>query len=60
MPDLERVSDEIRLELANTPEDRARAEGFIAGKAFARKEMLLVAVFIAATVLIIWILVSAT
>lgn len=39
MPDFERVLDQLRVDLARTPEERAHAEGFNAGKSHARKEM---------------------
>lgn len=38
MPDMERLTDELRVDLAKTPEDRAWAHGFNAGKYFARKQ----------------------
>jgi hypothetical protein len=39
MPDFERVFDELQLYLSETPEERARVEGYIAGKKYARKEI---------------------
>lgn len=45
MPDFERVFDKMRIDFAETPEDKARAEGFIEGKKFARKEILFVVIF---------------
>lgn len=59
MPDFERVFDEISLDLANTPEERARAEGFIAGKNYARREIAYMVIFFAVTGLIIWTTASA-
>lgn len=38
MPDMERLTDSLRVHLANTPEEKAYARGFIAGKYFARKQ----------------------
>jgi len=49
MPDFERVTDDLRLDLARSPEVRAYVHGFIAGKRKARKE---IAVLIAVLVLI--------
>lgn len=45
MPDFERVLDELRLDLAKTPEEKSYAEGYIAGKNYARKEMLYTILF---------------
>ncbi len=43
MPDFERIVDDLRLELAETPEQKQYVLGFIDGKAKARKEMVLCA-----------------
>jgi hypothetical protein len=42
MPDFERVLDDLSLYMAKTPINKARAEGFIAGKNYARKEIAVV------------------
>lgn len=47
MPDFERVVDQLRCDLAKTPEDLAFAKGVIAGKTRARKEVLVIAAFLA-------------
>lgn len=47
MPDFERLIDQLRVDMARTPEKRAYAEGFNAGKRQARKEIAITAVFIA-------------
>lgn len=53
MPDFERVLDQMRVELAQSPEERARAEGFIEGKRYARKEIaLMVGVLVGIVVLL--------
>ena len=48
MPDFERVIDQLRLDLAKSPVEIARAEGFIAGKRYARKQVAFVAACAAA------------
>lgn len=50
MPDLERLTDELRLDLAKTPEDKAYVLGFVDGKASARKEVFNWAMFFAVTI----------
>ncbi len=60
MPDFERVFDQMRIDLARTPEERAHAEGFIAGKKYARKEIAYMAAFITAVGVFLWALVSAS
>lgn len=47
MPDFERLIDKLRVDLARTPEERAFAEGFNAGKRRARKELACIAAFLA-------------
>ena len=44
MPDFERVLDRMAVDFADTPESKARAEGFVAGKNFARKEIMITVV----------------
>lgn len=44
MPDFERLTDSLRAELATSPEERAYANGYTAGKSRARVEVLLVVV----------------
>jgi hypothetical protein len=44
MPDFERLIDSLRAELATSPEERAYAEGYTAGKSRARFEVLAVVV----------------
>ena len=46
MPDFERVMDSLREHAAKTPEDRAWARGYAAGKTRARRETLVVVVFV--------------
>ena len=45
MPDFERVFDDLRLDLAETPDDKAYVEGYIDGKKYARKELLILMLF---------------
>ena len=53
MPDFERIIDQLRVDLATTPEEKAHALGFIAGKRHARKQIALIVAFaLALTVLI--------
>lgn len=47
MPDFERLTDQLRIDMARTPLERARAEGFNAGKRYARKEIALTVAFTA-------------
>lgn len=39
MPDFERVSDKLMLDLARSPEESAYIRGYLAGKRKARKEV---------------------
>lgn len=45
MPDFERLIDQLREDMARTPEERAYAEGFNAGKRYARKKIAIMAAF---------------
>ena len=45
MPDLERVTDELRENMATTPEDKSFERGFTAGKSAARKHIAIMAAF---------------
>lgn len=40
MPDFERLTDRLAVDMAKTPEQRAAAIGFNEGKAYARKQIL--------------------
>lgn len=42
MPDFERLLDELFIETSNSLEEKARREGFVQGKSYVRKQMLLV------------------
>jgi hypothetical protein len=44
MPDFERLTDKLRADLATSPEERAYAKGYTAGKSRARFEVLAVIV----------------
>ncbi|MEH6566203.1 MAG: hypothetical protein V7756_12815 [Halopseudomonas sp.] len=59
MPDFERILDQLRFDLADTPEKKAHAAGFIAGKRHARKEIALIVAFVAALVILIAALAAA-
>ena len=50
MPDFERITDDLSVELAETPEEKAYARGVIDGKNNARWEAV---ILIAAAILII-------
>ena len=52
MPDFERLIDSLRAELATSPEERAYAEGYTAGKSRARFEVLAVVVVLAVLVVL--------
>lgn len=43
MPDFERLTDKLMLDLARTPEDKAYARGYSEGKRKARMEIALLA-----------------
>jgi hypothetical protein len=45
MPDLEQIADDLRMELAKTPEDKAFASGYIKGRNHARKEFAIAMAF---------------
>lgn len=53
MSDFERVIDKLRVDLARTPEERARAEGFNAGKGHARKEIAIMVAFCAGMIVLL-------
>lgn len=53
MPDLERLTDDLAVHLACTPEEKAYVNGFIAGKRLARRQVLMTAVFFAGTLALI-------
>lgn len=53
MPDFERVTDQLAIDLADTPERRAWVEGWIAGKRVARKQVTVVVAFFAVLALVI-------
>jgi len=55
---MERLTDELRVDLAKTPEDKAWARGFNAGKYFARKQAAWCVVF--GAVIAVLITVSAS
>ena len=44
MPDFERPLDDLRRELAETDEEKAWVDGYIVGKSYARKEILIIVV----------------
>lgn len=46
MPDFERLTDDLMLDLAKTPEQTAYAQGYIAGKTQARKDVAIIAMFL--------------
>jgi len=47
MPDFERVFDKLAIDIAPTPEKKARQEGYVAGKNKARREIAWVALIVA-------------
>ena len=53
MPDFERTTDSLRVYVARTPEEKAYARGFIAGKYYARKQAAWCVAFAAAISIII-------
>jgi len=56
MPDFERVVDQLRLDLAKTPEEKARAVGYIEGKRYARKEIAILTAFVVALCSLGWLI----
>ncbi|MCL4722812.1 MAG: hypothetical protein KJZ90_00855 [Rhodocyclaceae bacterium] len=54
---MERVIDQLRVDMARTPMDRAWSEGYIAGKRQARKEVVILSAFVALVVvfLSVWV-----
>lgn len=46
LKDFEPISDQVRRDLENTPEDKAYNDGFFAGRRQARIEMLAIAGFL--------------
>lgn len=53
MPDMERLTDRLMLDMAQTPDQKAYARGYIDGKNYARKEIAYAVLFIVAIVLIV-------
>ena len=56
MPDFERVTDKLMLDLAKTPEAHAYARGYIEGKRKARRQIAVLTAFlglIAVTVMLV-------
>ncbi len=53
MPDMERLTDKLMLDLAVTPEQKAYAEGYLAGKTWARKEIVVVTAFLFGVALLV-------
>ena len=52
MPDLERVINELFIDTAPTPEDKAWIKGYVYGKSYARKEILWVTVILVPLILV--------
>ena len=42
MPDFERLTDKLRADMAKSPEERAYAKGYTAGKAIARLQVVVI------------------
>lgn len=59
MPDFERIIDQLRVDLATNPEEKAHALGFIAGKRHARKQIAQIAAFVLALAVLIAVLAAA-
>lgn len=59
MPDMERLTDKLMLDLAKTPEQTAYAKGYIAGKARARTEVAIVVAFVPGVLLLTLAVVAA-
>ncbi|GIK44897.1 MAG: hypothetical protein LC131_06905 [Anaerolineae bacterium] len=59
MPDMERVIDQLRVDMARTPLDRAWSEGYVAGKRQARKEVVILSAFVALVVVFLSVWVAA-
>lgn len=59
MPDFERLTDKLRLDLAKTPQQLAYAEGYITGKTRARKEVAIVVAFLPGVALLMLVIVAA-
>lgn len=59
MPDLERLTDTLMLDLAATPEQVAYANGYIAGKNRARKEVAILVAFVPGMMLLVLAIVAA-
>ncbi len=58
MPDYERIIDEFSVAAADTPEKKAYAKGFIAGKRYARVELIRMIVFLAALAGVLFIVMT--
>jgi len=59
MPDFERFTDQLRVDMARTPDERAHAEGFIAGKRYARLQIAYTAAFLAVVAVFLAVLLAA-
>lgn len=56
MSDFEDFFDQLRVDLAETESEKSRAEGFIEGKKFARKEVLVIFLFLTGLAVFIYVL----
>lgn len=59
MPDFERLTDNLMCDLAKTPEQAAYADGYIAGKNRARKEVAFLVAFLPGVGLLVLAIVAA-
>jgi hypothetical protein len=53
MPDFERVVDQLRIDLAKTPEQKVYAVGLVAGKNRVRKEAMIVCIVVLVLVVVL-------
>jgi len=53
MPDFERLTDKLAIDMAKTPEHRAWVEGWIAGKKLARRQVAIAIAFIVVLVAVV-------
>lgn len=59
MPDMERLTDKLMLDLAVTPEQRGYAKGYIAGKSRARREVAILTALLPGMALLVLAIVAA-
>ena len=59
MPDLERLTDKLMIDLAASSEQVSYAKGYVEGKTHARKEIAIITAFVPGVVLVVLAIIAA-